>query len=70
MSFGQTGLVALVVYLLVLLAIAEGARRARRSASPADHFLANRELGVFVLILTLYATAYSGNSLLGYPGEA
>ena len=70
MSFGQTGLVALVVYLLLLLAIAEGARRARRSASPADHFLAGRELGVFVLFLTLYATAYSGNSLLGYPGEA
>ncbi len=26
-------------------------------------------LGVFVLFLTLYATAYSGNSLLGYPGR-
>ena len=25
---------------------------------------------MFVLFLTLYATAYSGNSLLGYPGEA
>ena len=23
-----------------------------------------------MLFLTLYATAYSGNSLLGYPGEA
>jgi SSS family solute:Na+ symporter/sodium/pantothenate symporter len=46
------------------------ARRARRDLSPADHFLAARHLGVFVLFLTLYATAYSGNSLLGYPGEA
>ena len=70
MSFGQVGLVALLVYLLGLVAVAEVARRARRDTSPADHFLASRDLGVFVLFLTLYATAYSGNSLLGYPGEA
>ena len=70
MSFGQLGFAALLVYLAALAGIAEVARRARRDASPADHFLAGRELGVFVLFLTLYATAYSGNSLLGYPGEA
>ncbi len=70
MSFGALGVVGLGVYLLVLVAVAEVARRAKRDASPADHFLAGRELGVFVLFLTLYATAYSGNSLLGYPGEA
>ena len=29
-----------------------------------------RAAAFFVLLLTLYATAYSGNSLLGYPGEA
>jgi len=69
-SFGQLGVVALVVYVAGLAGIAAVARRARRDASPADHFLAGRELGVFVLFLTLYATAYSGNSLLGYPGEA
>jgi Na+/proline symporter len=70
MSFGALGVVGLCVYLLLLVAVAEVARRARRDATPADHFLAGRELGVFVLFLTLYATAYSGNSLLGYPGEA
>ncbi len=70
MSFGQLGVVALLGYLVLLLIIGEAARRARRSASPEDHFLSGRELGVFVLFLTLYATAYSGNSLLGYPGEA
>ncbi|HXV37373.1 MAG TPA: sodium:solute symporter family protein, partial [Myxococcota bacterium] len=32
--------------------------------------LAARGLGTFVLFLTLYATAYSGNTLLGYPGQA
>ncbi len=70
MSFEDLGIWALVVYLAVLAAVAEVARRARRDRSPADHFLAGRELGVWVLFLTLYATGYSGNSLLGYPGEA
>ena len=70
MSFGALGVVALCVYVAALVVIALLARRARRDASPADHFLAGRDLGVFVLFLTLYATAYSGNSLLGYPGEA
>jgi Na+/proline symporter len=70
MSMRELGVAGLAAYLALLLLITELARRARRSSSPADHFLANRELGVFVLFLTLYATTYSGNSLLGYPGEA
>lgn len=70
MSFGSVGVVALVVYLLALIGVAEIARRAKQDHSPADHFLAGRSLGTFVLFLTLYATAYSGNSLLGYPGRA
>ncbi len=70
MSFGQLGIVALGVYLVVLAGVAEVARRARADDSPSDHFLAGRHLGTFVLFLTLYATAYSGNSLLGYPGRA
>ncbi|MEE8581430.1 MAG: sodium:solute symporter family protein [Myxococcota bacterium] len=70
MSFEKLGLQALLVYLLALLVLAILARRARRDASPSDHFLAARDLGLFVLFLTLYSTAYSGNSLLGYPGNA
>jgi SSS family transporter len=69
-SFSTLGTLALALYLVALVGVAELARRARRDLTPADHFLAARELGVFVLFLTLYATAYSGNSLLGYPGEA
>jgi len=69
-SPGALGLAALIVYLALLVAVAERARRARVDLTPADHFLAGRHLGVFVLFLTLYATAYSGNSLLGYPAEA
>lgn len=70
MSFGQLGTVCLVFYLLLLVGLAEYARRSRKDSTPSDHFLAGRELGLFVLLLTLYATTYSGNSLLGYPGEA
>ncbi len=70
MSFSEVGVLALAVYLTVLLGVAEVANRARRELTPSDHFLGGRELGVFVLFLTLYATAYSGNSLLGYPGRA
>ena len=70
MSLGDLGLIALIIYLGGLLGVAEVARRARRGATPADHFLAGRQLGTVVLFLTLYATAYSGNSLLGYPGRA
>ncbi|MCA9512002.1 MAG: sodium:solute symporter family protein [Myxococcota bacterium] len=70
MTLGTLGLAALGVYLVALLVLAELARRARRDHTPSDHFLAGRELGAFVLFLTLYATAYSGNSLLGYPGAA
>ena len=70
MTLADLGFWGLGVYLLLLVGIAIVARRARRNDSPADHFLGGRDLGVFVLFLTLYATAYSGNSLLGYPGEA
>ena len=70
MSFDQQGLLSLVVYLAFVVGIAEWANRAKRDDSPGDHFLGGRELGVFVLFLTLYATTYSGNSLLGYPGKA
>ena len=70
MSFAQLGSAALIVYLGVLVAVAEVARRARRDRTPADHFLAGRGLGVWVLFFTLYASGYSGNSLLGFPGEA
>lgn len=70
MNFGVWGVLALVVYLAALVGVAEVAKRARKDASPSDHFLAGRSLGSFVLFLTLYATAYSGNSLLGYPGRA
>jgi Na+/proline symporter len=69
-TVGVLGLAGVALYLVLTLVVAEAARRSRRDRSPADHFLAGRSLGPVVLLLTLYATAYSGNSLLGFPGEA
>lgn len=60
----------IVVYLIVLLVVGVLARQARQSESMSDFYLAGRGLGPFVLFATLYATQYSGNSFLGYPGEA
>ena len=70
MTFHGLGLYVLFAYLAVLVVVAFLARRSRQDHGVADHFLASRSLGTFVLFLTFYATAYSGNSLLGYPGAA
>ena len=58
------------LYLVALLLIGYAGRRARQEDSLADFYLGGRSLGVFVLFLTLYATQYSGNTLIGYAGAA
>ena len=42
----------------------------RKENSLADFYLAGRGMGFFVLFLTLYATQYSGNTLIGFAGRA
>ncbi|MBI2187242.1 MAG: sodium:solute symporter family protein [Acidobacteria bacterium] len=69
-GFGITGLAVVVLYLAAMVYVGLLARRARVSNSLGDFYLAGRTLGPFVLFATLYATQYSGNSFLGYPGEA
>lgn len=69
-AFGITGLVAVAVYLAAMLYVGLAARRATKDHSMGEFYLAGRGLGAFVLFATLYATQYSGNSFLGYPGEA
>ncbi len=61
---------AVGLYLLVLVAVGYATRRRGTQAALGEYYLAGRSLGGFVLLLTLYATQYSGNTLLGYPGEA
>jgi len=57
-------------YLGSLLIIGVVARFARREESMSDFFLSGRGMGFFVLLLTLYATQYSGNTLIGFSGKA
>ena len=57
------------IYLVFLLGLGYLGRRARREDTISDHFLAGRGIGFFVLLLTLFATQYSGNSLSGFPGR-
>ena len=62
--------VAVGLYLAAILAVGYAARRQRGEESLAEFYLAGRQLTGPVLLLTLYATQYSGNTLIGYPGEA
>ena len=68
--FGLGAIGSVGLYVLLLLSLGYLARRWRTGDSLAEFYLARRNLGTFVLFLTLYATQYSGNALLGYPGEA
>ncbi len=61
--------IASAVYVVLLLIIGALARKARRAETLADHFLAGRTLGFVVLLFTLFATQYSGNSLSAFPGK-
>lgn len=62
-------LIWLAAYVVLLLVIGAFGRRAKKTHSFSDHFLAGRALGFPVLILTLFATQYSGNSLSAFPGQ-
>lgn len=57
------------VYITLLLGIGALGRRARKDNSLSDHFLAGRDIGFLILLFTLFATQYSGNSLSGFPGK-
>ncbi|MGI9283464.1 MAG: sodium:solute symporter family protein [Endozoicomonas sp.] len=58
-----------LAYFMVLIPLCFSARKASQSDEAEDHYLASRSLGFFVLFFTLYATAFSGNTLVGYTGQ-
>lgn len=67
---GSRGLlIACGLYIAALLVIGWRSRRARRGDSLSEFYLAGRSLGTLVLLFTLFATQYSGNSLSGFPGQ-
>lgn len=67
---GGAGATAIAGYLLVLVLIGLAGRFARKENTLGDFFLAGRGLGLAVLLLTLYATQYSGNTLIGLSANA
>lgn len=70
MSFAMGVAIALTMYLILLLGLGIFARSQGEQKTLAEFYLAGRNLGGVVLLFTLYATQYSGNTLVGYPGEA
>ena len=66
---GPGGIIFMGVYLSSLIVVGLAGRFARREDSMADFYLGNRGLGLFVLFLTLYATQYSGLTLIGFVGN-
>ena len=64
------GMIFMGLYLFSLIGIGLAGRFARKENTMADFYLAGRGMGVFVLFLTLYATQYSGNTLIGFTSRA
>ena len=63
----EIGFVAL--YLGVLLLIGLAGWRSRKANTLKDFYLGGSSTGLWVLLLTLYATQYSGNTLFGFTGK-
>ena len=62
-------LITLGVYLFILVPVCIRAKNKSRLQNAADHYLANRSLGLLVLLLTMYATTISGN-VMGVSAKA
>ena len=58
-----------MLYVVLLLVIGTMGRQAKQSNTLNDYFLAGSSIGFGVLLFTLFATQYSGNSLSGFPGQ-
>ncbi|HBV65081.1 MAG TPA: hypothetical protein DEF45_18895 [Rhodopirellula sp.] len=63
----EIGFIAL--YLAFLLLIGVAGWRSRKANTLRDFYLGGSSTGLWVLLLTLYATQYSGNTLFGFTGK-
>ncbi len=73
LSFGGTsGIIILLAYAAVMLLIGFLAGRGQPGVrdSVSSYFLAGKHLGLVALFFTLYATQYSGNTVIGYAPSA
>lgn len=69
-NLGTDAILFISAYLCSLLFIGWLGKKARQEHSLSDHFLGGKSLGLFALAMTLFATQYSGNTLLGFAGKA
>ncbi len=67
---GPGGIVVMGIYVSSLLVLGWLGRKAQREKTLSDFYLGGRSLGFFVLLLTMYATQYSGNTLIGFSATA
>lgn len=69
---GINGIIVLVAYAVVMLVIGylAGRRQPNVRESVSSYYLAGGGLGFVALFFTLYATQYSGNTVIGYAPAA
>lgn len=66
----QNGMTFLGLYLLSLIGIGIYGLVKSKENTMSDFYLGGAGFGVTILFLTMYATQYSGNSLIGFAGSA
>lgn len=66
---GTGGIIFVAIYISALLVVGWIGRQARQENTLSDFYLAGRHLGLVVLLLTLYASQYSGLTLIGFAGS-
>ena len=64
------GIIFLFLYLFSLIGVGLLGYYSKKEDSLGDFYLAGRGMGGMVLFLTLYATQYSGNTMIGFSGRA
>ena len=67
---GTQGTIFLVLYLVSLIGVGVVGLLKSKENSMQDFYLGGAGFGVGILFLTMYATQYSGNSLIGFAGSA
>lgn len=70
LGFGPGALAIIALYLVSMIGVGWLGRMRRQNDSMVDFYLAGRSMGFAVLLLTLYATQYSGNTMFGYTGKS
>tara|TARA_B100000686_G_scaffold351303_1_gene449640 strand:+ start:4283 stop:5767 length:1485 start_codon:yes stop_codon:yes gene_type:complete len=70
LPFGPGALTVMAFFILSMLGVGWAGFFKRREESLEDFYLAGRKMGFTLLLLTLYATQYSGNTLMGFSGAA